>query len=210
MDALRTGPTLAMIALPTLLLLLALALALGVLSGTLRDPPMMLLGHAGGWQTQARSEGFSQPASASPYASSSSVAGWTPLADGDDPSPLLVLALQRVAAKKSGDSPSSPPVHSARADGKGVRVLAAWAETLPPGQSATAPARWYRWNVVACFYGRVDPYGSCDTLDVRVRAEWASGAPPTEWPLEVVVVPPPAAAGGGTPYVTPVPTGDLL
>jgi len=131
--------------------------------------------------------------------SSSSVDAWAEARVGYDdeaPRPLLDLALRRIAASRGANSRAASP--------STVKVRAAWRERLPIDVKADSNGRdrWHRWSAVACFYRTGEPYGSCDLMDVRARTSWASGTPPTEWPMEVVSVKP---EGG-----PPVPTSGLM
>ena len=110
---------------------------------------------------------------------------WTPLDAGEDPRPLLELAVQRIAADRGELS------------GPSVEVVRAWRS-----EDAVGNDRWYRWEAVACFFKADDAYGTCETLDLRMRTAWTSSRPPTEWPL---VVDRSVPVGG-----PPVPTSEIL
>jgi hypothetical protein len=127
-------------------------------------------------------------------AGSSSVASWESVdpAGDDAPRPLLQLALRRLAASRGPD---------VRASLVSTKVREAWRESQPPpgsGSSSSAD-RWLRWTADVCFYKVADPFGACETLDVRAQARWASGQPPTSWPYEVASS---AKIGGPPPAVS--------
>ena len=109
---------------------------------------------------------------------------WIRVRASEPPTPLLHLALQRIAA--SASSSSGKRIHLERLDNLDIKET--WQESTGDVVRDADPDvdRWYRWIVVACFYDVDGTHGECETLDVRTRTAWRSGTPPTHWPFEVM------------------------
>ena len=115
------------------------------------------------------------------------------------PFPLLVLALERLAANSKKGR-----IHLQRPDK--LRILDTWQESTGDVEKDADPEvdRWYRWIVVACFYEANENHGFCESLDVRVKTAWKSGMPPTQWPIEA------KSLGVENPTGAPPTTSDLF